>query len=158
MLAGTRTDGSIQVHKSAQNERNENAGLINYSVKNTIRRGVHRLEFDVIRLKQSPKRTLLGLAGDHIASTIDVGANKGQFARMISDFFPRAILYCFEPLAEPYRELSALAQLKIGCGHCLKFARGEEGRKLKCIYTSDTRLHPRCLRLRRHTLKPRRIA
>ena len=93
-------------------------------MKNTIRRGINRLGFDVIRLKRSPKRTLLGLAGHHIASIIDVGANKGQFARMISDFFPRAELYCFEPLADPYRELSAWAQTQNGRVQCFQLALG----------------------------------
>jgi FkbM family methyltransferase len=36
---------------------------------------------------------------------IDVGANRGQFALVAANRFPRAALYCFEPLPEPRRKL-----------------------------------------------------
>ena len=65
---------------------------------------------DVIRLKNSPKHTLLGLRNLPINSIIDVGANKGQFAKYISAFFPKAHLYSFEPLPEPYEELNRWAE------------------------------------------------
>jgi FkbM family methyltransferase len=94
-------------------------------LKNAVRRGVNRLGFDVIRLKQSPKRTLLGLSRLNIGTIIDVGANEGQFARMISDFFPRAELYCFEPLEEPFSKLSKWAQTQNGRVHCFQLALGE---------------------------------
>lgn len=134
-----------------------------FLMKNTIRRGVNRLGFDVIHLKRSPKRTLLGLAGHHIASIIDVGANKGQFARMISDFFPRAELYCFEPLDEPYRVNSQLGlRPKTDGFSVFSWRWGSRKGKRKCIYTSGTRPHPRCLRPQMlaisFTPKPRRSA
>ena len=81
------------------------------SLKNVLRTGLNRMGFDVVRLRRSPKRTLLRLAGLDIGTVIDVGANKGQFARMMMEFFPRAELYCFEPLDEPF------GQLKIGRAH-----------------------------------------
>ena len=68
---------------------------------------------DVIRLKNSPKHTLLGLRNLPINSIIDVGANKGQFAKYISAFFPKAHLYSFEPLPEPYEELNRWAEGRI---------------------------------------------
>lgn len=96
------------------------------SLKNTVRSAVNRLGFDVIRLKRSPQRTLLGLPRLNIGTIIDVGANQGQFARMISDFFPRAELYCFEPLEEPFRQISAWAQAQNSRVHCFQLALGEQ--------------------------------
>lgn len=96
------------------------------SLKNTLRSGLNRMGFDVIRLHRSPKRTLLGLAGLDIGTVIDVGANTGQFARMIAEFFPRAELYCFEPLDEPFGQLSAWAQTQNGRVHCLQLALGDQ--------------------------------
>lgn len=58
------------------------------SLKNTLRSGLNRMGFDVIRLHRSPKRTLLGLAGLDIGIVIDVSAHQGQFAGLISGFFP----------------------------------------------------------------------
>ncbi|MFZ2629827.1 MAG: FkbM family methyltransferase [Rugosibacter sp.] len=96
------------------------------SLKNIVRRGVNRLGFDVVRLKRSPQRTLLGLSRLNIGTIIDVGANQGQFARMISGSFPRAELYCFEPLEEPFRQLSAWAQAQNSRVHCFQLALGEQ--------------------------------
>lgn len=95
------------------------------SLKKVLRSAVNRLGFDVIRLNRSPKRTLLGLSRLSIGTIIDVGANQGQFARMMSDFFPRAELYCFEPLEEPFRQLSAWAQAQNSRVHCFQLALGE---------------------------------
>jgi FkbM family methyltransferase len=96
------------------------------SLKNALRSGVNRLGFDVIRLQRSPKRTLLGLTGLDIGTIIDVGANQGQFARMISSFFPRAELFCFEPLEEPFRKLSVWAQTQNGRVRCFQLALGDQ--------------------------------
>ena len=95
-------------------------------LKYALRSVVNRLGFDVIRLKRSPKRTLLGLSRLNIGVIVDVGANRGQFARMITGFFPQAELYCFEPLDEPFQELSAWAETQGGKVHCLQSALGEQ--------------------------------
>lgn len=95
-------------------------------LKRTIRRAVNRLGYDMIRMNQSPARTLLGLARWDIAAVIDVGANRGQFAQMISRFFPSAQLHCFEPLEGPYRELSSWAQTQNGRVTCYQLALGDQ--------------------------------
>ena len=64
---------------------------------------------DVSRASHSPAHTLLGLQALPIRSIIDVGANSGQFARMISPKFPDAHIWCFEPLQEPFEQLSKWA-------------------------------------------------
>lgn len=96
------------------------------SLKNVIRGGVNRLGFDVVRFSRSPKRTLLGLSQQNIGTIIDVGANEGQFARMILGRFPKAELYCFEPLEEPFHKLSVWAQTQNGRVRCFRFALGEQ--------------------------------
>lgn len=96
------------------------------SLKNMLRGGINRLGFDVIRLHRSPKRTLLGLAGLDIGAIIDVGANEGQFARLITGFFPHAQLYCFEPLPGPFQRLSDWARTQDGRVRCFPVALGDQ--------------------------------
>lgn len=108
-------------------------------MKDAVRRGINRLGFDVVRLHRSPKRTLLGLAALNIRTVIDVGANEGQFARMVSGFFPQAKLFCFEPLEEPFRKLSVWAQTQGSRVHCFQTALGdEEGEVEMHLHTQHT--------------------
>jgi FkbM family methyltransferase len=66
--------------------------------------------FHVVRQSENPMHTLLGLNRETILTVIDIGANVGQFARFARKNFPRAALYCFEPLGEPYNQLLEWAQ------------------------------------------------
>ena len=43
-----------------------------------------------------------------LATVIDVGAHRGQFALFIREHAPSAMLHCFEPLEEPLRVLEKL--------------------------------------------------
>jgi FkbM family methyltransferase len=94
-------------------------------VKQVVRQLIRRCGFDIIRRKNYPETTLLGLAKQPIRTVIDVGSNIGQFARHISQFFPSARLYCFEPLEEPFRKLSKWAATQNGRVCCYRFAVGE---------------------------------
>jgi FkbM family methyltransferase len=94
-------------------------------LKNAIRDVVNRTGFDLVRLNKSPKKTLLGMAGYNFRTVIDVGANKGQFAKEISKFFPQAKLYCFEPLDAPFRTLSEWASQQGKRVQCYNTALGE---------------------------------
>ncbi len=94
-------------------------------LKNTIRSAVNHMGFDLIRVNNSPRKTLLGMINFNFATVIDVGANRGQFAKEISAFFPKAKVYCFEPLEEPYQELSEWAEKQNGRVRCYKTALGE---------------------------------
>ncbi|MCK5857895.1 MAG: FkbM family methyltransferase [Abyssibacter sp.] len=96
------------------------------TLKKMLRSGVNRAGFDVIRLHRSPKRTLLGLAELDIGAVIDVGANQGQFARLISGFFPHAQLYCFEPLPDQFEQLSAWGGTQDGRVHSFQVALGDQ--------------------------------
>lgn len=41
----------------------------------------------------------------HVASVVDVGANRGQFTLLMAGLFPDARILAFEPLIEPFRKL-----------------------------------------------------
>lgn len=62
-------------------------------MKRLIKKLFNSFGFDIIRLNNSPNHTLLGLKSLPIKMIIDVGANEGQFAKMISKFFPDAMIY-----------------------------------------------------------------
>ena len=64
----------------------------------------------VVRMNKNPKHSLLGLRHLPIKTIIDIGANEGQFAKFISPFFPGAYIFCFEPLQEPYEQLTEWAE------------------------------------------------
>jgi FkbM family methyltransferase len=79
-------------------------------IKQVIKQAFNRLGVDIIPLNRQPTHTVLGLRSLPIRTVIDVGANKGQFARYIRPVFPQAQLYCFEPLPGPYQELKSYAE------------------------------------------------
>lgn len=79
-------------------------------LKSIVRDLVQRTGYDLRRTRNTPQYSLCGLTNLRINTVIDVGANKGQFARYISRFFPNASIYCFEPLPGPFRELDAWAR------------------------------------------------
>ena len=94
--------------------------------KTTLLRAFKRLGLDVTRLNKSPSYTFLGLRNIRFGTVIDVGANRGQFARFASEFFPNSEFYCFEPLEEPFRELTEWAKTQNGRVHCFQLALGEQ--------------------------------
>lgn len=96
------------------------------SIKNRIRRLANAFGIDIMRLHQSPQQTMLGLRSKNIGSIIDCGANEGQFARAMSGVFPKAQLYCFEPLEVPFNKLSTWAQTQNERVHCFNLALGDE--------------------------------
>lgn len=96
------------------------------NLKHALRKSVNLLGFDITRLHNSPKRSLLGLTRMDFRTIIDVGANEGQFARMISEFFPKAQIHCFEPLEAPFRKLADWAATQEGRVHCYSLALGDQ--------------------------------
>jgi FkbM family methyltransferase len=99
----------------------------------------HRLGLDITRIKNSPGQTLCGLRSFPIQTVIDVGANTGQFARQISQVFPQASLYCFEPLPEPFKALERWALEQNGRAKAFNFALGEnEGTVEMCFHTKHS--------------------
>ena len=96
------------------------------NAKSLARTAINRAGFDVIRVRNSPKRTLLGMVRLGIGTVIDVGANEGQFARMISGIFPNTEIYCFEPLSGPFQKLITWAQTQNGRVRCFQTALGDQ--------------------------------
>jgi len=76
-----------------------------YFLKKLTRKIFNQIGLDIVRISKSATHSLLGLRNLNIRTIIDVGANKGQFAKYVSSLFPDAYIYCFEPLPEPYKEL-----------------------------------------------------
>jgi len=98
---------------------------LSMNLKNTIRDVINLTGFDLVRLSNSPRKTLLGMASYNFQSVIDIGANEGQFAKEISKFFPHASLFCFEPLEAPFRTLSEWASKQGERVRCYNMALGE---------------------------------
>jgi FkbM family methyltransferase len=70
----------------------------------TFAAGRHGLRYGVAAAVEH-RRALGGL---DVATVVDVGANKGQFALLATGVFPDATIYSFEPLQEPaarFREM-----------------------------------------------------
>jgi FkbM family methyltransferase len=76
-------------------------------LRSAVRTLLNRVGFDVVRHKDSPRLTWLGLRDRDIRLILDVGANTGQFATDAHRAFPRARFVCFEPLADVAKELRA---------------------------------------------------
>jgi FkbM family methyltransferase len=94
-------------------------------LKRLVKSALNGLGFDLVQLSNSPSRTLLGLCNIQFDSIIDIGANTGQFARTMRRFFPRATIYCFEPLPQPYISLSKWAATQDGRVKPIQVALGD---------------------------------
>lgn len=99
--------------------------------------GLNLAGIDLIRLENSPKHTLLGLKSIPFHTIIDVGANTGQFARYISQFFPRAKVFCFEPLPPSFSELSKWAITQEGRVFPFNLAIGEQSGEVEMFMHED---------------------
>lgn len=105
--------------------------MIYAGIKKFIRSGFNLAGFDLVKRKNSPDLTLLGLQSRPIKTIVDVGANNGQFAKKISKFFPQATIYCFEPLPEAYSTLSAWAKTQNERVFPINLAVGEDSREVE---------------------------
>lgn len=105
-----------------------------------------RFDLRVERLSRHPSTNLLGLAGLHLDTIIDVGANNGQFASMMLQRFPRARVHSFEPLPDAFGQLSALARKWDGRLEVYNCALGAEEGELEMfqhdLHTSSSSLLP----------------
>lgn len=72
---------------------------------NSVKRIGRMCGIDIRRIHNASDHTFLGLRGSAILTVVDIGANKGQFAREALRAFPAAHLHCFEPLPTPFRLL-----------------------------------------------------
>jgi len=105
--------------------------------KKIIKKAFNQIGLDIIRISKSPKQSLLGLRHLPIKTIIDVGANTGQFARMILNVFPEAHLYSFEPLIEPFKQLKKWAGQQNGKATVYNVALGDKEGEVKMISHLD---------------------
>ncbi len=96
---------------------------VNFAV--IIKKIINLTGFDICKLSNSSRHNLVGLKKIPIKSIIDIGANKGQFARKISNVFPHSLIYCFEPLPGPFHELKKWAESQNGKVLAYNMALGE---------------------------------
>lgn len=100
-------------------------------------RAANALGLDVVRLSKTPKHSLLGLKRRPIATVIDCGANEGQFAALILREFPKAHIFCFEPLEEPFLELQGWASRHPGRVTCIQSALGDMEGEIAMLQSVD---------------------
>jgi FkbM family methyltransferase len=100
-------------------------------LRSAIRTFLNKLNIDIIRLQNSPEKTLLGLSTRQIDCILDVGANKGQFAAKILKIFPHAEIYCFEPLKQPFQILQQWASSQNEQVKCFNIGLGDSVGEVK---------------------------
>lgn len=104
------------------------------AITRLVKRIVNRLGIDIARLHNSPSYTLCGITNLDVSTVIDIGANSGQFARYISTIFPKAKLYCYEPLPSPFSVLYDWALGQQGRVKVFNIALGEKESEADMYY------------------------
>ncbi len=74
-----------------------------------IKSAAHRLGLDVVRANDSPMLTYLGLRDRDFPVIFDVGSNTGTYAANLCRMFPKARVFCFEPVPSTFSKLEAWA-------------------------------------------------
>jgi FkbM family methyltransferase len=85
---------------------------VSAGIKNNIRRTARSLGVDVIRWRpqSSPDAALAKMLAHHrIDTVLDVGANEGQYARLLREIGYRGRIVSFEPLSTVYQRLQEVA-------------------------------------------------
>jgi len=90
-----------------------------------IKAVLRKAGYELHKIQFSPMTRLLGATQLPVRTILDVGANEGQFARMISSYFPQAAMYCFEPVPEAFAVLEDWAATQHGRVMPIKCALGE---------------------------------
>ena len=107
------------------------------SMKRLIKWIFNSMGYDIVRVEKSPRISLLGLRNIPIRTVIDVGANEGQFARMIEKVFQEAKIYSFEPLPEAYKELEKWSKIKDGKVEAFNLALGDSNGEVEMFYHTE---------------------
>lgn len=99
-------------------------------VRNMVRRLIRRMGYQLVPNQNAPSLTFLGIGSRAVDTVIDVGANRGQFARQARKFFPNAVIHCFEPLPEAAEALKKWAASEAGQVDVHQMAVGAESGKV----------------------------
>ncbi len=78
-------------------------------IKKLVVKIIHSLGYDVYKI---PKVDFAGLDKLGIKTILDIGANRGQFAKRAFIAFPKTEIFCFEPVKPAFEELDKWAQLE----------------------------------------------
>jgi FkbM family methyltransferase len=70
--------------------------------------------YDILPVHNSPRKSFLGISSMNLDTVLDVGANRGQFARSAREHFSNATIHCFEPLPAAADALEAWATTQNG--------------------------------------------
>ncbi len=82
-----------------------------YEFKMKVRKAFHRLGFDLRYFKDSEEGILRNLIGRlRPVAVLDVGANAGQYGRMLRGLGYPGLIISFEPLSSAYEKLAAEAR------------------------------------------------
>lgn len=95
-------------------------------VKKIIKKIIHFLGYDLIKISRDYNRNFLGLNTLPIKTIIDIGANRGQFAKKAIKAFPNACIYCFEPGERAFIDLKKWADSQKGRVLVFKTALGDK--------------------------------
>jgi FkbM family methyltransferase len=95
-------------------------------LRSTLRRLVRHAGYDIVPIHNAPRNTFLGIGGLNVQTVIDVGANRGQFAKNARKLFPNAIIHCFEPLPMAAEALEHWAASQAGKIRVHRMAVGAE--------------------------------
>lgn len=74
-------------------------------LKKILKNSFHAIGLELTRLDPAELNKFVWLTNQNIKTILDIGANTGQFARMIHEVLPEDMLYSFEPLGDCYKEL-----------------------------------------------------
>ena len=93
------------------------------TIKKFVKSSFRIFGLDLARLDPAELNKFVWLRNRNINTILDVGANTGQFARMIHQALPSAMIYSFEPLGDCYEEL-VMSMKDVRNFRAFKFALG----------------------------------
>ena len=77
-------------------------------VRQIVKSAFQRFGYDIRDIRAEQK--FFGLTSLPIDAVVDVGANRGQFARLAIKAFPEARIFCFEPVPDVFDQLREWAE------------------------------------------------
>jgi FkbM family methyltransferase len=103
-------------------------------IKKIIVKIIHSLGYDVYKIS---KVGFAGLDKIEVKTIIDIGANRGQFARRAASVFPEAKMFCFEPVKSAFDELTKWAKTTNGRVLTFNIALGDKEEVKEMFLHSD---------------------
>lgn len=102
--------------------------------KKAIKKFFRSFGYEIHKISPQPSDTFLGLKNLPIRTIFDIGANEGEVARDLLKVFPKAQVFCFEPLPRPFKKLKKWAQNQPGKIKVFNLVLGDEIKENVKIY------------------------